>query len=159
MPSNVAKAIFIGATIFFSIVLVVIVANLVSGGQDSARVGQAKYANLTTQLSDFDYNTYSNNTLSGSQVLNTIRQYMNNDQFGILVQTGKNGYTFYGNRFTISGTNKGEIDNGYGRNTDLSEAENQSSRDYINPSGKFKSSLVRDANNVVRGIIFEQVTN
>jgi small nuclear ribonucleoprotein (snRNP)-like protein len=118
-------------------------------------------ASITTQLSDTEFNTYNNTTLSGSQVLNAVRQYMNLDTFGVQVITGKQYAvntdttgTYYGNTFTVASGVVTSVTNS--KNITLTEAENQSSNQYINPSGKFKSSIVRDNNNMIRGIIFIQ---
>ncbi|KAI7257654.1 hypothetical protein KC345_g10744 [Hortaea werneckii] len=62
---------------------------LISLYLDAAKQGQTKMASITTQLSDTEFNTYNNTTLSGSQVLNAVRQYMNLDTFGVQVITGK----------------------------------------------------------------------
>lgn len=36
------------------------------------------------------------------------------------------------------------------------KVENQSEPEYINPSGKFKSTIVRDQNSTIRGIVAVQ---
>lgn len=82
---------------------------------------------------------------------------MNQEQFGVQVITGKQRGTkgnFYGNEFVLDGTLVSKVLDG--KNDYLSDAEDQSSALYINPSGKFQSSIVRDANNMIRGIIFKQ---
>jgi hypothetical protein len=84
---------------------------------------------------------------------------MNQEQFGVQVITGKQKIpnpkgTFYGNEFVVEGTVVTEVINS--KYTYLSYAEDQSSDLYINPSGKFQSSIVRDENNMIRGIIFKQ---
>lgn len=116
------------------------------------KIAQDRMTGITENLQGAEYTTFDNGTLSGSQVLNSVRQYMNNDQFGILVQTGKGGTTYYGNSFNI---NTGEITSA-DKNTSLLDAQNQADSDYINPSGKFKSNVVYDPNGVVRGLIFVQ---
>lgn len=157
MEENTGVGIRVAAGIFLTIMLITIVVIITISSQDAAKQGQTKMASITTQLSDTEYQTYSNTTLSGSQVLNAVRQYMNQEQFGIQVVTGKQKGTegtFYGNKFTIDGSLVTEVTGG--KNTYLNYAEDQSSALYINPSGKFQSSIVRDANNMIRGIIFKQ---
>lgn len=162
MEENTGVGIRVAAGIFLTIMLITIVVIITISSQDAAKQGQTKMAAITTQLSDTEYQTYSNTTLSGSQVLNAVRQYMNQEQFGVQVITGKQINSeyeynkkglFYGNTFD---TLTGEIPPSNKKALDLSGAENQASMAYINPSGKFKSSIVRDKNNMIRGIIFTQ---
>lgn len=159
MEENTGVGIRVAAGIFLTIMLITIVVIITISSQDAAKQGQTKMAAITTQLSDTEYQTYSNTTLSGSQVLNAVRQYMNQEQFGIQVITGKQKAanpdsqgTFYGDTFdTVSGQITSDK-----KNPSLADAETQSENEYINPSGKFKSSIVRDKNNMIRGIIFKQ---
>lgn len=153
MEENTGVGIRVAAGIFLTIMLITIVVIITISSQDAAKQGQTKMASITTQLSDTEFNTYNNTTLSGSQVLNAIRQYMNLEQFGIRVKTGKSqSEVFYGNNFA----DDGEISPNSGKNLDLQNAENQSRDEYINPSGKFNSIIVRDKNNMIRGIVFKQ---
>ncbi|MGE6574269.1 ABC transporter permease [Paenibacillus xylanexedens] len=162
MEENTGVGIRVAAGIFLTIMLITIVVIITISSQDAAKQGQTKMAAITTQLSDTEYQTYSNTTLSGSQVLNAVRQYMNQEQFGIKVITGKQKGTtidtqtqgvFYGSSFN---TKTGEVDDENNKNLDLQFAENQFYSAYINPSGKFKSTIVRDKNNMINGIIFIQ---
>jgi hypothetical protein len=153
MEENTGVGIRVAAGIFLTIMLITIVVIITISSQDAAKQGQTKMASITTQLSDTEFNTYNNTTLSGSQVLNAIRQYMNLEQFGIRVTTGKGGDTFYGNRFDDNGSILNKDDD---KKLDLKDAEDQSQSDYINPSGKFKAIIKRDQNSMIRGIVFVQ---
>ncbi|WP_435924002.1 ABC transporter permease [Paenibacillus sp. DYY-L-2] len=161
MEENTGVGIRVAAGIFLTIMLITIVVIITISSQDAAKQGQTKMASITTQLSDTEFNTYNNTTLSGSQVLNAIRQYMNLDQFGVKVFTGKQKYygaspSFYGNQFTYDDTTK-IVDQVFGSKLlTLDDAINEKSYAYINPSGKFKSFIVRDDNKMIRGIVFEQ---
>ncbi|WP_435924003.1 ABC transporter permease [Paenibacillus sp. DYY-L-2] len=154
MEENTGVGIRVAAGIFLTIMLITIVVIITISSQDAAKQGQTKMASITTQLSETEFNTYNNTTLSGSQVLNAIRQYMSLDEFGIHVITGKdtNG-EFYGNTFNLS---IGQIDQSVSKKLELTKALAQEADEYINPSGQFKSTIVRDKNNMIRGIIFRQ---
>lgn len=165
MEENTGVGIRVAAGIFLTIMLITIVVIITISSQDAAKQGQTKMASITTQLSDTEFNTYNNTTLSGSQVLNAIRQYMNLKQFGIKVTTGKqvgagtsgaNLSSFYGNYFEENNGIMQSIGSDSGKRTDLDYALDESSIDYINPSGKFESYIVRDKNNMIRGIVFRQ---
>ncbi|OMF76752.1 ABC transporter permease [Paenibacillus glucanolyticus] len=152
MGSNATAALKLGAAVFLTIALITIVVSLFISSTDAVKEGQTQFSSIQTQLSQTRYNIYENTTLSGSQVMNAVRQFNNETQFGVYVQTGKNGVTYYGNTFNQT---TGEID-GTAKNTNLQPAQDETNNNYINPSGKFKSSVVRDANNMVRGIVFIQ---
>ncbi len=152
MEENTGVGIRVAAGIFLTIMLITIVVIITISSQDAAKQGQTKMASITTQLSDTEFNTYSNTTLSGSQVLNAIRQYMDLEQFGIQVTTGKQAMSYYGDSFDNDGTITSKT-----KERDLKPAEDQAARTYINPSGKFSSKVVRDKNNMIRGIIFTQL--
>lgn len=163
MEENTGVGIRVAAGIFLTIMLITIVVIITISSQDAAKQGQTKMASITTQLSDTEFNTYNNTTLSGSQVLNAVRQYMNLEQFGIRVVTGKqkaagnNVGTFYGNEFIYEKVpDQGSIPYPDNNNTNLTIAEDQRYPEYINPSGKFKATIVRDKNNMIRGIEFVQ---
>lgn len=152
MGSNATAALKLGASVFLTIAFITIVVALFISSTDAVKEGQTQFSSIQTQLSQTRYNIYENTTLSGSQVMNAVRQFNNETQFGVYVQTGKNGVTYYGNTFNQT---TGEID-GTAKNTNLLPAQDEANNNYINPSGKFKSSVVRDANNMVRGIVFTQ---
>ncbi|WP_145142291.1 ABC transporter permease [Paenibacillus sp. Y412MC10] len=152
MGSNATSALKIGAAVFLTIALITIVVNLFMSATDAVKEGQTQFSKIQTQLSQTRYNIYEDTTLTGSQVMNAVRQFNNENQFGVFVQTGKNGMTYYGNTFNQT---SGEIE-GTAKNTNILPAQDEANNNYINPSGKFKSSVVRDANNMVRGIIFVQ---
>ncbi|MEW4425998.1 ABC transporter permease [Paenibacillus pabuli] len=152
MGSNATAALKLGAAVFLTIAFITIVVALFISSTDAVKEGQTQFSSIQTQLSQTRYNIYENTTLSGSQVMNAVRQFNNETQFGVYVQTGKNGLTYYGNTFNQT---TGEID-GTAKNTNLLPAQDEANNNYINPSGKFKSSVVRDANNMVRGIVFVQ---
>ncbi|MEF2964210.1 ABC transporter permease [Paenibacillus sp. M1] len=162
MEENTGVGIRVAAGIFLTIMLITIVVIITISSQDAAKQGQTKMASITTQLSDTEFNTYNNTTLSGSQVLNAIRQYMNLEQFGIQVTTGKQIFegedqtSFYGNDFEEENGIISKIGDDDDKNTELDKALNESFDEYINPSGKFKSYIVRDKNKMIRGIVFTQ---
>ncbi|WP_037288769.1 hypothetical protein [Saccharibacillus sacchari] len=152
MGSNATSGLKLAAGIFLTLALITTVVVIFISSQDAAKEGQTQFSTIQTQLSQTRFNIYENTTLSGSQVMNAVRQYNNEKQFGVYVQTGKGGSTYYGSQFNqTTGIITGEKNN-----TVLSPALDEADNNFINPSGKFKSSVVRDDNNMVRGIVFVQ---
>lgn len=151
MDDTAGKGLSLTATIFLTlglIALTVIIFAVVAAG---VKTGQDKMTGLTERLQTTEFTTYDNGKLSGSQVLNALRQYAGQEQFGIQVITGKGGVNIYGNEFN---TSTGEITGG--KNTSLVSAQDQSNSNYINPSGRFASRVISDSNGVVRGLVFQQ---
>ncbi|MCL6663461.1 MULTISPECIES: ABC transporter permease [Paenibacillus] len=152
MGSNATDGLKLAAGIFLTLALITTVVVIFISSQDAAKEGQTQFSTIQTQLSQTRFTIYENTTLSGSQVMNAVRQFNNEDQFGVYVLTGKAGATYYGSTFNqTDGVITGTV-----KNTDLGPALDESNNNFINPSGKFKSSIVRDENNMVRGIIFKQ---
>ncbi|PAD71339.1 ABC transporter permease [Paenibacillus campinasensis] len=151
MEETTSKGLTLFGSILLTIALITLVVILFSVSQAGAKTGQEKMVGIQQTLSQTEYTTYDNSTMTGSSVLNAVRQYMNQEQFGVRVITGKGGITTYGNQFD----DNGEIIE-KDKNTNIKVAQDQSNPNYINPSGQFKSQIVVDKNNVVRGIIFTQ---
>jgi hypothetical protein len=152
--TNVVKAILIAASIFFTLAIVSIGVIVVTTGQDSVKQATSEISGIQSELADQTFLIYENNTISGSQVLNTLRKYKDREYFGIYVETGKNavgnGTWYFYNVSDYDSISKS------GATDDLTNTTNESSAHYINPSGQFNSSLIYDSNNVIRGIRFIQ---
>ncbi|MFM9280875.1 ABC transporter permease [Paenibacillus jiagnxiensis] len=133
-----AKALLGAAGLFLAIALISLSVNLFGTAQEGSKQAQTEFSSIQTELSGQTYAGYDNTILTGSQVVNAIRKFGNKETFTIKVTTKKNtGGTTY---------SKGNV----GGTTEVT------SNEYINPSGQFKSIIVRDVNNVVTGIEFSQ---
>lgn len=152
--TNVVKAILIAASIFFTLAIVSIGVIVVTTGQDSVKQATSEISGIQSELADQTFLIYENNTISGSQVINTLRKYKDREFFGIYVETGKNS-SGHGTWYFYDVSDPDSISDN-GATDDLSSTTNESSSHYINPSGQFDSSLIYDSNNVIRGIEFIQ---
>ncbi|MCM3339918.1 ABC transporter permease [Paenibacillus sp. MER TA 81-3] len=154
--NNAQSALKVAAGIFLTIALITIVVLLFVSAQEATKTAQNEFSSIQTELSKASFTVYDNTMVSGSQVINAIRKFYMQDQFGIRVVTGKNkaskgdgvyyGYEVLGNG-TISRSERNE-------NIEIAQMESQDS--YVNPSGKFKAKVIIDSSNVTRGIVFEQ---
>ncbi|KAF9125665.1 hypothetical protein BGX30_000348 [Mortierella sp. GBA39] len=154
-------ALKVAAGIFLTIALITIVVILFISAQEATKTAQNNFSDIQTELSQASFTVYDGTSISGSQVTNALRKFKDKDQFGILVKTGKNRQgQWYGNQLNISADiasdNYGSVINTGQRVGNLTQTANESSNEYVNPSGKFKASIVKDSSNVVRGLIFEQ---
>ncbi len=88
--SNAQKALVMAAGIFLAIALITLAVVLFISAQDSTKAAQSNFSNIQTELSQTAFTVYDNTTLSGSQVVNALRKFSDQDQFGIQIVTGKN---------------------------------------------------------------------
>ncbi|MCX7572119.1 ABC transporter permease [Tumebacillus sp. DT12] len=159
---NAQKALVMAAGIFLAIALITIAVIMFISAQEATKSAQNNFSSIQTELSATVFAGYDETIVSGSQVVNALRKFEQQPQFGILVRTGRNpGGQWYINTVSTSGTTKGTVT--IGKPTDSSldptvntSATKESSTNYVNPSGRFHSSLVYDASNNVRAIIFRQ---
>jgi hypothetical protein len=162
--SVVQKVLLFAAGLFLAIAFITIGVNLFGTGQEAAKQAQNDFSSMQTELSEKNYEGFDNATLTGSQVINAIRKYQNKEMFGIQVTTGKNTKDnieglWYGDIISTVG-NPGTP--GYGSylgdgTGSLDLATDEKLPYYINPSGQFKGKIIRDNNNVTRGITFVQL--
>jgi hypothetical protein len=157
--SNAQKAIVMAAGIFLAVALITLAVILFISAQDSTKAAQSNFSNLQTELSQMQFTVYDNTVLSGSQVVNALRKFGGEDQFGIQIITGKNPAGQWYGKVLNTGVPLDSITYGSvvgpapGR---LDDTVNEADVNYVNPSGKFRSQLVKDSSNVIRGIVFRQ---
>ncbi|MEI0737072.1 ABC transporter permease [Paenibacillus sp. JTLBN-2024] len=158
--NNASSALKVAAGIFLTIALITIVVILFISAQEATKTAQNNFSDIQTELSQASFTVYDGTSISGSQVTNALRKFRDKDQFGILVKTGKNrNGQWYGNSLYIGNMaddKYGSVNDINNREGDLRNTMNESSNEYVNPSGKFKASIIKDKSNVVRGLVFEQ---
>jgi len=158
---NAQKALVMAAGIFLAIALITIAVVLFISAQEATKTAQNNFSNIQTELSQTAFTVYDNTVVSGSQVVNALRKFSDKDQFGIQIMTGKNrSGSWYGKTIDtlskIDDPNYGSVVDTIPPTGKMAEAINEAKPDYVNPSGKFRSRIIMDSSNVIRGIIFEQ---
>ncbi|WP_442600864.1 ABC transporter permease [Paenibacillus sp. KN14-4R] len=152
---NAQKALVMAAGIFLAIALITIGVVLFISAQEATKTAQNNFSDIQTELSQTAFTVYDNTVISGNQVTNALRKYINKDQFGVQIITGKNTTgSWYNNEIYTDTDNYGNIKQVSKAN--INEVSNELAAQYVNPSGKFKSSIIRDKSNVIRGLVFEQ---
>ncbi len=157
--SNAQKALVMAAGIFLAIALITLAVVLFISAQDSTKAAQSNFSNIQTELSQTAFTVYDNTMLSGSQVVNALRKFSDQDQFGIQIITGKNPAGQWYGKVINTGVPIDSVTYGSvigAAPGQLSHALDESNVNYVNPSGKFRAQLVHDSSNVIRGIIFRQ---
>ena len=117
--------------------------------KDTATNGANQINKLNSEFVESDKDIYDGTTVSGSEVLNVIKKF-SEEKIGILVKTNKCD-TYYGYKFDEK---TGEIGEESG-NTYLIATES-GKQYYINPYVNFVGKVIRDKNEVITGIVFEQ---
>ncbi len=140
-----------------TIALITIVVLLFVSAQEATKTAQNEFSSIQTELSKASFTVYDNTTVSGSQVVNAIRKFYKQDQFGVSRHHRQKQVEWnYGRDLLRSDV----LDNGTissaKRNESLELATLESLESYVNPSGKFKARVIVDQSNVTRGIVFEQ---
>ena len=161
--NNASTALKVAAGIFLTIALITIVVILFISAQEATKTAQNNFSDIQTELSQASFTVYDGTTISGSQVTNALRKFKDKDQFGVKIETGKNlttGGAWYGNvlNMSVANTNSeyGSVIDPTSRQGNINDTINEANAEYVNPSGKFRASIVKDSSNVVRGLIFTQ---
>jgi hypothetical protein len=157
--SNAQKALVMAAGIFLAIALITLSVVLFISAQDSTKAAQSNFSNLQTELSQTAFTVYDNTTLSGSQVVNALRKFSDQDQFGIQIVTGKNPTGQWYGKVINTGVPLDSVTYGSVLGVapgQLSQTMDEANVNYVNPNGKFRAQIVHDSSNVIRGILFRQ---
>ncbi|MCD1261338.1 ABC transporter permease [Paenibacillus athensensis] len=157
--SNAQKALVMAAGIFLAIALITLAVVLFISAQDSTKAAQSNFSNLQTELSQTAFTVYDNTTLSGSQVVNALRKFSDQDQFGIQIVTGKNRAGQWYGKVINTGVPLDSVTYGSVLGAapgQLSQTMDEANVNYVNPNGKFRAQIVKDSSNVIRGIVFIQ---
>lgn len=158
------RALLFAAGLFLTIALIVMFVVMFVSAQDASKTAQNSFSDIQTELSATQFTIYDNTNVSGSQVVNALRKFYSKDQFGVIVRTGKD---LKGSTLGTLYTKQENIDAKFhqlfpitglysNHSASITQVSDETANAYVNPSGKFKASIIYDENNVVRLIIFEQ---
>jgi len=160
MDQNIQKALWLGVSIMMFIAVVSTGLFLFNQGRTVAEVGGDQLENMTEQLANAKYQAFDNDVVSGSMLINTIKEYKSKSgEFLIVVNTSYPSNQDYISSGTVSGTiltsgltklSRTDIDN------DIKNLNDTTSTSYINPHGEFLAQLIYDNNDVVKGILATQ---
>lgn len=100
---NSIKAIIIGASVVITLVIVSIGFLVLRQGQEAAGGAIDQIGKLNSQMSEADKTMYDGREVSGSEVVNVLSRFKN-ENIGIIVKTGKNtGGSSYIRSLTVEG--------------------------------------------------------
>jgi uncharacterized membrane protein len=160
MDQNIQKALWLGVSIMMFVAIVSTGLFLFNKGKAVAEAGGGQLDVVSEQLAMSKFNSYDNEIVSGSMMINTIKEYKNKGaEFIIIIKTNFPTTTQY----ISTGIVTGNIVNGVltGKalaitNTDIQALNDDTSSTYINPHADFMAQLIYDVNGVVKGITAEQ---
>ncbi len=160
MDQNIQRALWLGVGIMMFVAVVSTGLFLFNQGRAVAEVGGEQLSVVSEQLSLAKYQAFDNEVVSGSMLINTIKEYKSSDgEFIILVNTSYPSNSQYistgsvsANTLTSSLTGKTRAST----DSDLQALNDETSTTYINPHGEFMAQLIYDSNDVVKGIVANQ---
>ena len=146
---NSLKGLMLAAGIIITCIIISLGFYIAREARDTAASGTGQINKLQAEFSDTSKMMYDGTEVSGSEVINVIRKF-SDETMGIKVVTSKTS-VYYGYNFTESNGMLGEKSTASYKN-----AQDATSQNYINPTGRFAGSIVRDDNGVITGIVFTQ---
>lgn len=160
MDSNITKALWLGVGILFFVVVVSSGLFLLNQGQDMVNAQSEQIAKSERALNDSRYSAFDNEVVSGSMVLNLIKEHQDRGGlFLIQVTTVKSTNIQYLSTGTIStdylvGTlseqTMATIKNA------IKNAKDETHNNYISPIGSFYAQIAKDANGHIRAVLVQQ---
>lgn len=146
---NSLKGLMLAAGIIITCIIISLGFYIAREARDTASSGTGQINQLQAEFSDTSKTMYDGTEVSGSEVLNVIRKF-SDDTMGIKVVTGKSS-VYYGYVFSESDGALGDKSASSYKN-----AQDVTKQSYINPTGRFAGSVVRDTNGVITGLVFTQ---
>ncbi len=147
---NSLKGLLLAAGTIITCVVITLGFFISREAQTTANNGAKQINNLNAEFLESNKSMYDGNTVSGSEVINSISK-MSNESTGICVKT-KLSTTFYNYDFDVT---TGELRSKI--NLLYNKAGDTFANEYINPSAMFSAIVVRNKNQVITGIVFTQV--
>lgn len=147
---NSLKGLILAAGTIITCVVISLAFYISREAKQTAVNGAQEINRLNTEFAESDKIVYDNTTVTGSEVLNAIKK-MSDDKLGIYVKTKKTE-VYYGYNFDLS---SGEL--GAQSKVNSAQATDSANDNYINPYADFRGTVVRDSNDTITGIKFEQV--
>lgn len=117
--------------------------------RDTANAGAGQISKLNAEFTESDKIMYDSLDVSGSEVVNVINKFKNDD-IAIKVETFKN--TIYYGRSLI----QEDTEMGVSVSNKVKDAQDSTHVNYINPNAQFNGTVYRDKNNTIIGIGFKQ---
>ena len=146
---NSLKGLMLAAGIIITCIIISLGFYIAREASDTASSGTGQINELQAEFADTSKTMYENTEVSGSEVINVIRKF-SDEMIGVKVQTKKNT-SYYIYQFNDT---DGSLKNA--STLDYKSAQNATSANYINTTGRFLGAVIRDANGTITGLSFVQ---
>ncbi len=145
-----------GLRIIFAIVITCLIIGFVfviwSTTKETGNSALTQANKLNVAMAESEYTQYDGAFITGSEVYNVIKQHSNDDICIKVITTG-GGTTFY-----ICDASLTPID-ATTQTTNMNNARKKSEASYINPNSKFYGSVIKNDNDTIIGVVFDQSGN
>lgn len=146
---NSLKGLMLAAGTIITCVVITLGFYISKEARATAANGAKEINKLNAEFAESDKTIYDGVVVSGSEVINLIKK-TEDEALGICVKT-KSSMTYFGYNFDIS---TGDL--ATKSNKTYFDAINETATTYVNPYGNFRGHVIRNANEVITGIIFAQ---
>ena len=145
---NSLKGLILAAGTIITCVVISLGFFIAREAKDTASNGANQINKLNSEFVESDKVIYDGAMVYGSEVVNVIKKFKD-EKIGIFVKTNR-ASAYYNNSFDVKSGEFGEAVSTQYDPTDIK------SEFYVNPYVNFQGKIVRDENEVITGIIFEQ---
>ena len=121
--------------------------------RDTAASGAGQISKLNAEFNESDKIMYDGLEVSGSEVINVINK-CKNDNISIRVKTKSDNTSYYIYRLNDSDPNDYKLSGA--SSTQVKTAQKPGATNYINPNAQFTGAILRDKNEVIVAITFDQ---
>lgn len=124
--------------------------------RNTSNGGSNQLSKYSSRILDMEKEKYDGLIISGKEVVNIIKDSIDDNEYLSIEVTNKKGNTtFYNYSHIISGNKHSIVDTG---TQDIKLIQKTPSNDYyINPTGKFEGAVIRDQNDTIICLQFVQV--
>lgn len=152
---NSLKALLLAAAVAITLTVITMGFFILKQAQGITKSASEKVNQVGIEIEEAEFTMYDHTKVSGTEVVNVVRKYQD-ERIGIQVETKKNASSadeWFG--YTITSSD-GTYEIGSSSSSDIDELIDSSNNNYVNPNGQFLGEIIRNENNNIIGLIFEQ---
>lgn len=149
---NSLKGLILAAGVIITCIVVGLGFYIAREARDTAAGGAGQISKLNAEFNESDKSMYDGLEVSGSEVINVINKFKNED-ISIEVKTKKSTVQYCR---SLSANSDGSYALGSATTHSTKNAQDINHANYVNPNAQFVGTVLRDANNAIVGIAFEQ---
>lgn len=150
---NIWKFLLLAVGCIIVVALITLSLRVSKKGEGDTEKNLGLYSKVVSNAEDIDLKIYDNVDVKGSEILELIKKYKDNDYLSIVVDTNGGASTAYINPCSATGVTAPILNSG----VDFSALPSaKSNANYINHAGIFHSTVYYDANDVVACVWFTQ---